>query len=343
MVGTTPYLNLGISLPRANLSVTAGPPLSFNAGKELLQLFQGFVHFPVLSGAGWSDLTQAMGTLTPRHRNGLIEKFGRAAFVALSALAGETDPVYFFQGLLELGKGLVDSGRETAAWNIFKLCESSAPTAELAASAGESRRQLEGEGNFGAKAEHFLRVFSREAADLKNLVPTLGASFFGSMSYNIIRWRFARMLSVYAEDFPLDILRLRFKSRVFALLWGGAVATVADQGLRSFAGDAETWTADSMGQSYRNSLVNLFAWRLSLGLSGLVPLKGPGGQPLRNKLEAFLFTQAAATTGLAYANTLNSREQPRSQEQFAAQLFHTLLGMNLGRWVGKRAVVRMGG
>ena len=345
MVERTPYLALGIQFSQAEVPAVTGKTATFEAGDATFRLLEGFL----------PDLPRSMEALSLRDRQTLLEHFGRGPFDALLALAREKNPGYFFQGLLELGKGLVDSGRVAAAWKIFQYLETKAPHPEIAEQALGARNELEGRGGFGSRAESFLRAFSKEVSDFRAVGPALAGAFFGSLFYNLGRFKVSRRLyqslQAQAEIYPSDILRLRFWSRVLPLVGGAAGSMVVEQGLRSLLGEQGLWSRENLMGAYQNSLVNLFAWRFSrisndlpiaslgprvaIGSSRRIVFLGPR-PTFRRRLEVFLLTQTAATMSLALAMHVSPPEGVQSQQETLARLFTTLLGMNLGRLAGRK-------
>ena len=300
------------------------------------------------------SLTDRIAALPTSQREELSAQLGPSTLDELLSLEKEKNAEVFFASLFNLAGRL--SGNEVTlatSWILYRLIERFPNRTGLASAASVRRQALEGWGGFGKRAELYLKKLGREAGDYRSLIAIFAGSMAGSMLYNVSRFKIGRILGRALEAraqsvgflHPIEIVKLRFQTRGLALLTGSVGSTLMERGLGEMSGQKISWEASRLLEDSAMSLLNLLAWRSSVAFSDMYRFRAIAGpqtaHSLLKEVETFAFSQMLAVTSMGVAMVGHEKLFNRGPENGIAAGFNVmslLLGMNVGRGLGRRAV-----
>ena len=333
---------------------SAGAPGGFSASRELAAFCDQVLpeldfRAQAARGAKVLDLVEA---LPPALSRQLQDRFGPGILTELVSLEKERDPELFFSSLLNLAGRLAQrEGTTLTALGLYHRIEIASGIQELTSLAGQRRQALQGGGNFGAKAEIFLRAMGKEVGDYRNL---LGAFVGATLASGLYKYTFYRMGRTAAAGLAArgigpatyEAAMMRLKSRVFGFTAASLGASLADRGLRTALGQKIAWDPNSVARDAVATSLNLFAWRLASGFSNSYTLRALGAeaQPknfIRKELEIFAFRQSLGAASLGLAMVANQQlfgGGPDNRTAAFTQLALLSAGMNIGGIAGAKAL-----
>ncbi len=327
---------------------------AFSASRELAELCDQIL--PELDfkaqaarGVKVSDLVKA---LPPALSQQLGDRFGPGILTELVSLEKERDPELFFSSLLNLAGRLAQrEGMTLTALGLYHRIEIASGIQELVSLAGQRRRVLEGGGNFGEKAEVFLRQVGREVGDYRTLIGTFAGATVASGLYKFAKYSTGRSMAqgliargIGPATFEGAMMRMRAKAIGFTA--GSFGAALTDRALRGAFGQRVSWDAASLARDTAAHGINLAAWRLASGISNSYTMRALSAeaQPQNffwKELEIFTFRQMTGAASLSMAMLANQHlfhTGPENQLQALAHLASLSAGMNIGGLVGTKVL-----
>ena len=303
----------------------------------------------VARGHEVSDLVEA---LPPELYQKLEGRFGPAPLAELLSLEKENDPELFFSGILNLAGRLAQNEATTlTARGLYHLVESSSDIRGLVTLAKGRRNTLEGKGDFGDHAESFFRHVGKQSGDYRTLLALFAGSMVGSGLYNFTRHQAGKMMTqaLIARGIgpaTIEAVMMRFKSRIAGWAVGSLGAALTERSLRQSMGQSVDWEPASVARDSAMASLNLFAWRSSVAISDAYALRAMSTVTPRNvilkEFEIFAFRQSVGGVGLGIAMLGNQKlfgQGPEDRTVAFSQLASLLVGMNFGRFAGRKALL----
>ena len=353
-MGDSKTLPIFLQMTAAGAAGAVAAAGNFSASHELAELCDQILpelNFKahVVRGAKVADLVKS---LPPNVSQQLHSRFGKGILAELVSLEKETDSELYFSGVLHLAGRLAEhEGMALTAVGLYHRVEVASGIHELVVQASQRRRALQGDGNFGSKAEVFLRGVSREMGDWRNLAGAFAGATLASGLYKFTFFQLARtgtagLAARGIGPATFEAAMIRIKSRALGFVTGSLGASLAERGLRASLGQNVAWDSASMGRDAVAASFNLLAWRVASGFSNSYTLRALSAesQPknfIWKELEIFAWRQSLGAASLGVAMLANQKLfDTKSESRLAgfSQLASTLAGMNVGGLGANRAL-----
>lgn len=301
------------SYPGQGQSYSQGNESLFSPAMELDYLFAN------LAGIPQKSIDESGINAGARER--LRRLLGSAALAECERLLRETDPQFYFSGLLSLSDRLEVSGRLSSALVILRVIAERAPLAAVARTAQRRIDAAQGTGTLGERVEFLVQRLPRQAAD----PAAIFAMGTAGMIYRGVRVAaLGRLLSNPGARTWTRGLGAR---AVAASIAFGAetVGFTAAHRLGSAAmGREQDWAASSLGREYASGAISLFALKGMGALSRLGLRQAAGLRGFSGGLASHLLPQAGMFLGILAGHRLEAAAGLREKAGGVSELSEAL-------------------